>query len=91
LHRPDCRLDGIDSTIVYVYRVGDVPRSHGHYLVAHLRNSLGNRIPAGSAMGIAGGGREAELMAEDCVAVVVPDPWLTVPQPADESARVTRQ
>jgi UDP-2,3-diacylglucosamine pyrophosphatase LpxH len=69
----DRRLDEIESTIVYpAYRVGDVLLSHGHYLDAHLRNSVGGRILARSARELAGGDPEAELMVGDYEALLVP-------------------
>jgi UDP-2,3-diacylglucosamine pyrophosphatase LpxH len=69
----DRRLDGVESRIVYpTYRVGDVLLSHGHYLDAHLRNSIGNRALARSAWTVAGGRPEWGLRTEDYESVIVP-------------------
>jgi UDP-2,3-diacylglucosamine pyrophosphatase LpxH len=69
----DRRLHGIESEIVYpTYRVGDVLLSHGHYLDAHLHNSIGNRLLVRSVRRIAGGSPEAQLTVEDYEALVVP-------------------
>jgi hypothetical protein len=69
----DRRLEGIDSRIVYpTHRVGDVLLSHGHYLDAHVRDSLANRALRRSAWRIAGGQPEDALMVEDYEAVIVP-------------------
>jgi Calcineurin-like phosphoesterase len=67
------RLPDVESEIVYpTYRVGDVLLSHGHYLDAHLENSIGNRLLARSAWSVAGGRPHAAAMIEDYEAVIVP-------------------
>lgn len=69
----DRRLAGVQSRIVYpAHRIGDVLLSHGHYLDAHMRSSLGNRVLARSAWTVAGGRPEHGLLVEDYESVIVP-------------------
>jgi predicted phosphodiesterase len=69
----DRKLRGVESEIVYpTYRVGNVLLSHGHYLDAHLQNSLGNRLLARSAWRVAGGRPQAMLSIADYESVIVP-------------------
>ena len=66
----DRKLRGVESEIVYpTYRVGNVLLSHGHYLDAHLQNSLGNRLLARSAWRVAGGAPMAGEVALDLEAI----------------------
>jgi hypothetical protein len=69
----DRRLPGIESIIAYpTYQVGDVLCCHGHYLDAHMRGSLADRLLTGAIWRAAGGRPSHALTAEDYEAIIVP-------------------
>jgi UDP-2,3-diacylglucosamine pyrophosphatase LpxH len=69
----DRRLPGIESHMVYpAYVVGDVLLFHGHYLDAHVRNSLPDRLLNRSIWTFAGGRPVDQLTVEDYESVIVP-------------------
>jgi hypothetical protein len=69
----DRRLPGVESHMVYpAHEVGDVLLFHGHYLDAHMRSSLPDRLLSRATWGAAGGRPIDGLVVENYEAVIVP-------------------
>jgi UDP-2,3-diacylglucosamine pyrophosphatase LpxH len=67
------KLEGVETVMTYPdYRIGQVLLSHGHYLDAHLRGSLANRLLRRALRSIGGGKPLDAMTVEDYEAVIVP-------------------
>jgi len=67
------RLPGVECSIAYpTHRVGDVLLCHGHYLDAHVKGSLANRLLTRGLWSIAGGRPQGGLEIADYEASMIP-------------------